>query len=263
MASATTIVAKVEKDRIILAADTRTGDWDFTRSGATNPQDDYCKITALGRVGFAVAGDVNYKKNDPADPVPDWSAADDARTSYQSHPDSIVQMADDWKNRAIQHFTTFYFASAQHRGLLTQLASASDQHVLLIAFFAGWDSKGQPTVIAEHIALSQGPFMISLNPIISVTGVLGERDLPYSTNAWTNKLSGDDPEMASAFAKEWREKSKKFPKSEIDWRRVEFLVQSTNAYDKTVGKDADVMEIKASGSVWLHRKGCAKQQKAP
>ena len=185
---ATSVVVKVEKDRIILAADTRREDWNFATSGPTNPQDDDCKITALGRFGIAVAGSVDYRKNDPADPVPDWSAAADARTSYQLHPNSIKEMADDWKKRAIQHFTTFYFASAQHRALVTQLASADvAHHLLLIAYFAGWDENGQPTVIAEHIGLSQEPFANSLNPIVCFTGVLGVRDLPYSTNAWTSQ----------------------------------------------------------------------------
>lgn len=205
-----------------------------------------------------MAGSVDYRKNDPADPVPDWSAAADARTSYQVHPNSIKEMADDWKKRAIQHFTTFYFASAQHRALVTQLASADvAHHLLLIAYFAGWDENGQPTVIAEHIGLSQEPFANSLNPIVCFTGVLGVRDLPYSTNAWTTKLSGDDPEMASAFTKKWSEKSKQFPKSEIDWRQVEFLIKSTNAYDKTVGKDVDVLESRVSRYSWLHRCACS------
>ena len=63
--------------------------------------------------------------------------------------------------------------------------------------------------------------------------------------------------MASAFAKKWSEKSKQFPKSEIDWRQVEFLIKSTNAYDKTVGRDADVLEIRASRYSWLHRCACS------
>jgi hypothetical protein len=112
------------------------------------------------------------------------------------------------------------------------------------------------TVIAEHIGLNQEPSMLNLNPIVSLTGFLGERDLPYSTNAWTNKLSGDDPKMASTFAKEWVEKSKKFPRSETDWRWVAFLIESTNAYDNTVGKDADVLEIKTSGTHWLRHRTC-------
>jgi hypothetical protein len=72
-AHATSIVAKLEKERIILAVDTRRSELD-----SLNPQykfyDDGCKIVAFGPSGAAMSGNLDYKRNDPSDPVPNWSA---------------------------------------------------------------------------------------------------------------------------------------------------------------------------------------------
>lgn len=90
--SATSLVAKVEKDRIILAADTREN----VNSMSGEPKDDFCKIVALGKVGFAATGVVTYSNAGPGDTLSDWSASGDAQSSYSSHPNKLSDMADDW-----------------------------------------------------------------------------------------------------------------------------------------------------------------------
>jgi hypothetical protein len=250
--SATTLVVKVEKDRIILAADTRK--MVKFQSANSDFQDGFCKIIDLGKVGFAATGHVEYNQTTPSDPVNNWSAYQDARSSYSSHPDDLLAMAEDWKARAIQFYTSFYFADMNR---VKGLGAAS--HVLLLGLFVGWDGTGRPAMIAETIDLS--PELLTLSPVVGNGVVVYERELPYATNSYTENMIDGDPALASATAKKWSTRAKKFPVSQRDWRWVEFLIQSTNAYDPAVGKDADVLEIRASGSKWLQHKACAIEQK--
>lgn len=252
-ASATTIVAKVEKDRIILAADTRKVV--ASVSGKGEPKDDFCKIVMMGKVGFAATGHVDYNRANAGDTLSDWSASGDAQSSYSSHPDDLVEMADDWGARAKQHYTTFYFSGLEPMRRVIEFAGDNNLNVLVTGLFAGWDNTGQPAVVRIDVRLDR----VGLSPIALTRSIVYERDLPYTTNQHTKDLIEDNPELVSATAKKWSEraKAKKFPKSDLDWRWVEFLVQSTSAYDEGVGKDADVLEIRASGSEWLHNSACA------
>jgi hypothetical protein len=243
-ASATSLVAKVEKDRIILAADTRRS---LKRGGQSSvPMDDFCKIVTLGKVGLAVTGTIDYHKENPND-LPDWNALNDFRTSYHLHPENLVAIANDWGERAKQHYTAFY---ARNSRRVRELAGADT--VLILGFFVGWDDKGRPALISERVNL----YETSLPPIVATGVPVYENELPYATNKFTDALIEGDPELVRATAKRWAMRAGQFPKSQRDWRWVAFLIQSTNAYDKEVGKDVGVLEIRISGSHWLHCAAC-------
>ena len=249
-ASATSMVAMVEKDRIILAADTRRRL--NTGGHSSDPQDDSCKIVTLGKIGLALTGNIDYKKASPND-LDDWNALGEFRTSYHLHPDNLVAIANDWGNRAQQHYVAFY---SRNRRRVKELAGANT--VLILGFLVGWDDKGRPALIAERVNLYE-----TSNPPIVATGVAAyERDLPYAENKFTDDLIEGDPELVRATAKKWTTRAPQFPESQRAWRWVAFLVQSTNAYDKEVGTDVDVLEIRASGSHWLHRAACRTQIKS-
>jgi hypothetical protein len=243
-ALATSIVAKVEKDRIILAADTRRS---LNINGHSSvPQDDFCKIVRLENVGLAVTGAIDYEKANPQD-IDDWNAFEDFRTSYHLHSNNLAAIAGDWGNRAKQHYTAFYLRNPSR---VRELAGANT--VLILGLFAGWDDKGRPTVIAERVNL----YETSLPPIVATGVPAHENDLPYALNKFTDALIEGDPELVRATARKWAVRAQQFPESQRDWRWVAFLIQSTNAYDKEVGKDVDVLEIKASGSHWVRRGAC-------
>jgi hypothetical protein len=248
---ATTVVAKLENQRIILAADTRGNALEKSSNPTTERafHDDVCKIVALGKFGFAATGYSDYKRVELGDMVNDWSALEDARASYSSHADSLLEMADDWGRRAMQHYKTFYFVAPDR---VKSLAGAGEANILVEGVFAGWDSKGQASLIFVIVALAQA----ALPPIIGTRYVLPRRDLPYTTNINTQKLVEGDSEHTRVIRKKWKKKSKTFPKSQRDWRWVEFLVESTSDDDKTVGKEADVLEVRQSGSTWLQNSGC-------
>lgn len=264
LAWATSVVAKVEKNRIILAADTRRK---ALSSGAANSRDfhdDYCKISALPKVGFAAAGYSDHtEKNDAGGVIWSWSASEDAQASYRLHLNNITEMADDWRTREVEIFSTLYVL---HENLVKELAGADGKTPLVIGHFVGWDSEGRPTLILESIVLYQGPFSLSnlaiappssvLAPIVGYRTVLLERDLPYSTNNYTESLIEGDPALSSPVAKKWSEGAKRLSESERDWRWVEFLIRRTADHDEAVGKCVAVLEIQPSGTTWLQPQVC-------
>lgn len=252
---ATSVVIKVGKDRIILAADTRRKAMSSSVSNSHDFHDDLCKVTPLGRIGFVAAGySEHYEKSPQGKADWSWSASEDAQTSYRLHPNDIAEMADDWRAREIEIFKTLY---SLHPSLVQELAHADYSTPLVIGHFAGWNNEGRPTLILEMITLNKGPFArpFVLNPIVAVPFVFHERGLPYSTNNYTEDLIEHD----AVTAKEWSVRSKTFPEAQRDWRWLEFLIQSTAPHDEETGKYVDVLEIQASDSCWLQRKACALQ----
>ncbi len=247
-AHSTTVVAKLESHRIVLAADTR-GETKLPAGQSANPDyhDDYCKIAVLGNVGFATTGTADYHKSDLRDSIADWSALEDARTSSALHKNNLVEMAEDWGSRALTHYQSFYSINPSRVQSLT-----NSNNILILGLFAGWD-KGLPILISVSIKIEPSV----LPHVVSDKTVLPQRDLPYATNAYTDQLIEGDPKQTVAIAEKWNQASKKFPKSELDWRWFEFLIQATSDQDQTVGKDADVLEIMPSGSHWLHTSGCS------
>ena len=89
----------------------------------------------------------------------DWTALEDAKISYSSHADNLLEMADDWGRRAIDHYNTFYLNAPAR---VKTLAGANDANILVQGVFAGWDGKGQPNLIFVRIVLNQ----TALPPIV-------------------------------------------------------------------------------------------------
>jgi hypothetical protein len=248
VAHSTTVVVKMENRRIILAADTRR-DTKTLGQAAPNYHDDYCKIVGLGNVGFAASGNSDYHRTQAGDSVPDWSAWDEAETSYASHKDSLVDMAESWGSSTITHYQIFYSVNPSR---VKELAAVNPENVLIEGLFAGWDTKGLPILVTVVIKLGS----LAISPVVGTKYVLPQRDLPYTSNQHTKDLIEEDATKMKAVAKKWKKTSKHFRKSEQDWRWVEFVVQSTSDYDETVGKKVDVLEILPFSSHWLHKSSC-------
>jgi hypothetical protein len=248
VAESTTIVIKIESQRIILAADTRRETKSPGQTTNHEYHDDTCKVLAFGNVGFTVTGNADYHRLSINDVVPDWSAWDDANT-FSSYKDDLLGMARSWGRSALNHYRIFY---ASDPGRVASLAARNGAGILLQGLFIGWDTKGLPNFIAVTITLKQSGFP----PIDGTWDAYAQRDLPYTTNDYTKQLIETDPKLIKASAKQWEKKSKGFPKPDRDWRWIEFLIQSTSEHDDGVGKDADVLEVLPSGSNWLHKSSC-------
>jgi hypothetical protein len=181
--SATSIVATLGADRIILAADSRA---DFlvpdSTPGTHHYHDDSCKIIPIGPFAAGVTGNRDYHRNQFTDPMPDWDALRDARSSYELHGSNLAEVAADWAQRAIQHYKLFYsFAPLR----VKNLASVNSQNVVVDAFIVGWQADA-PVIYWEKVIVDEN----GLKPITGSEQILPYRALPYSTNGITQQLIG-------------------------------------------------------------------------
>jgi hypothetical protein len=154
-AHATSVVATLGLNRIILAADTREH---VLESGLSQDSHRYrdvrCKLAPPGRTAVAVAGNVKYIRNDPNDSVPDWDALEDAKAAYAVHELDLHEMAADWAHRSELQYARFY-AVAPLR--VTQLASVNAEHVLVDAVVVGWQGLTSPsfcTTASERVYIT-------------------------------------------------------------------------------------------------------------
>ena len=250
----TTLVVRLEKDRIILASDTRLGS---LHPGPLIPQqmhhDDGCKELALGSVGFAASGMLDYKKNVPTDLVQDWSAFSDAIESHRKYGDDLRLMAKDWERQSILHYELFYRFDPER---VKQLASVNSDNVLEVAFFAGWD-KRDPVLIMVSVYIDvNAPEVFRARE-----QVLPARDLPYTSSALTQELIEGNTPRTLAVATAWKALSATLPRDEVDWRQTEFYIKSTADYDTSVSQIANIISIPVGGqATWLRNKTCSPLQ---
>lgn len=244
-AQATSIVFKVQDQRVVIAADTLADKLDVSSSAL---HEDQCKIAPLGRAAFAVAGYSDYKRIDSSDQISDWDAISDAKAAQAAHGQDIQEAADDWAARAVQHYTTFFFSAPLR---VRALANINPQHVLVIGAFVGWGGDKAARLIFEYVYLDDKA------PIQSRRLILPSRDLPYTTNAITQELIEGHSERTEAVATRWKTKLRKLPKAERVWRWLEFIITATSQWDKTVAGRVDVLEVDRDGHVhWLQNFTC-------
>jgi hypothetical protein len=246
--SATSVVAKLEKHRIILAADTRQDRLDaFSRHAF---HDDGCKILPLGTSAVGVSGNMDYKRNDPADGVPDWDALSDASVAYSAHGRDLHALADDWARRGAIHYNTFYIFAPNR---VRELARMNSERVLLDAFFVGWEGPNAPIIIWEKVYLDE-----KLLPVVRTSSQkLSYRKLPYTTNFTTQQLIEGDSSRTKTITPKWKTESLKIASGERDWRSVEFLIKATGEYEESVGQKVDVLEVPLGGqAAWIQNLTC-------
>lgn len=243
-AGATSVVVHVADKHITIAAD------DLATRAYTASPGPYatCKIVPLGKVAFAVAGNIDYRKDSAHDSLPDWDARADAKEAFVQHAD-LRAMATQWARRAALHYSAFLAAQPDR---VRQLAAVNRQHVLVLGTFAGWDGQKDATVIFEWIYLD-----LSGHAIQSRSFVLPSRALPYTTNATTQDLiEGNSVRSGDVWAN-WQLASENFPVPQRNWRWLEFLIQTTSDYDPTVGREVNVLDLTPDGRAsWLQNYSC-------
>ena len=246
-AGATSIVVKLDADQILIAADAH-GIKMGPHSRATNETE--CKIVRFQDAGFAVTGIADYVPSQSKDPVKSWDAYSDAREAYQEQGRDLFAAADDWANRATLHYASFYHANAARvRGL----AQANDQNVLLVGMFAGFRGD-KAWLVVETISLDD---YASSASIFHRQLVFSARELPYSSNRTTEDLIEGRSQRAKAVQAAWVKMSGSIPVSMQRFRRLEFLIQATAEFDKTVGTRVNVLEIRPhSDSHWRQNFTC-------
>jgi hypothetical protein len=246
VASATSVVVHVERRHITIAADDLA-----TRMYAPKPGPyAACKIIPLGKAAFAVAGNIDYRKNDATDRVADWDARADAREAFVHHVSDLRATAEEWAARAENHYLSFLAAQPAR---VRELASSNPQHLLVLGTFAGWDRANSAVVIFEWIYLD-----LSSTPAVKAKAfVLPSRSLPYTTNATTQDLIEGNSLRSTEFFAHWQLASGSFPSPERNWRWLEFLIQSTSDYDHTVGREVNVLDLTPNDNAnWLQNYSC-------
>jgi hypothetical protein len=245
-ASATSVVVHVEDKHITIAAD------DLATRMYTPKPGPYaaCKIIPLGKAAFAVAGNIDYRKNDPNDGVAEWDARADAREAFVHHLADLHATAEQWATRAALHYSLFLSVQP---GRVRELASGNPQHVLVLGTFAGWDTQKDAIVIFKWIYLD-----LTSAPAVKIRSfVLPSRALPYTTNATTQDLIEGNSLRSTQFSMHWQLASVSFPSPERDWRWLEFLIQSTSDYDHTVGREVNVLDLTPNENAnWLQNYSC-------
>lgn len=247
---ATSIVAKLEKDQVFLAVDTRL-DRLQGKEGLTHSfHDDGCKMIALGTAAVAVGGFADYKRGDPSDGVDDWSALSDAAETYVLHENDLKGMAREWAERAKSHFSQFYrFAPERVR----KMAGTNPEGILVHAFIVGWSNQNEPLLIWEKIYFDEH----STPRVRKLGQLLASRELPYTTHAISQELIETDSERAREVRNTWQSRSQKVPDADRGWRWLDFVVESTSIYDETVGPRVNVLRIPLGGRAeWLQNLTC-------
>lgn len=245
-AFATSVIVHVDDKHITIAADdlaTRM----FSRNSGPYAA---CKIVPLGQGAFAVAGNIDYRRNNAGDTLEDWDARADARTAFLHHLGDLRATAAEWAGRAASHYSLFL--SAQPRRV-RELAAANGQHVLVLGTFAGWDRRNEAVVMFKWVYLD-----LSTTPAIKIRSfILPSRSLPYTTNATTQDLIEGNSLRSTQVLTDWQLASENFPSPERGWRWLEYLIQSTSDYDHTVGREVNVLDLTPhENAYWLQNYSC-------
>jgi hypothetical protein len=242
LAHATSVVAKVSEEKVVIAADTLGIDTEGTR------HEDQCKIVPLGKYVFAAASIASFWTTLPKS---SWDSKVEAEAAYRSHETDIEAAASDWLERAERYFSNL--RGADRMRARSMVASAPD-HALTVGVFVGWNAKGKAEFVLEAIRYKE-PNLEQIEHIIEFGR---SRDLPYTSNVITQELIEGHTNRTSEARKEWAMKSKTFPKEELGWRWLEFLIQKTGAF-ADVGQKVDIMQLTREGhSEWLQRCACTK-----
>jgi hypothetical protein len=248
---ATTLVVKLEDDRIILAADTREQRFNPGPSAMIqSPGDDSsCKVRVMGQIGFAVTGFVDYVTTDNSDPLHGWSAYADAASAFVKGAGNIRLVASEWAQETASHFNALYKTSPDQ---VKQLAGTNPDNLLQIAFFAGWENR-TPVLLLEIVFFDpKSPQPIGVREIDHGVGRLA-----FSSNAVTQELIDGTSDRAEKAADEWDTMSETIPTSDLAWRHVEFYVKKTANYDSRVSPIVDVLSIPVGKPPeWVQRAGC-------
>lgn len=242
---ATSVVVHVAENHITIAAD------DLATRMYTPNRGPYaaCKIVPLGRSAFAVAGNIDYRRSSPNDTLADWDARADAREAFVHHAGDLHAVAEEWASRAAVHYSSFLEAQA---GRVRELAAANRQHVLVLGTFAGWDEHKEAILIFEWIYLNEVAGVIETRDF-----VLPSRTLPYTTNAMTQELIEGNSSRSTRVFVNWQLASENFPSPERGWRWLEFLIQTTSDYDRTVGREVNVLDLTPNENAnWLQNHSC-------
>ena len=240
-AHATSVVVKLNEQKILIAADTLGID------SAGVVHEDQCKIVAFGKAAFAAASISSFSTTLPS--IPAWDSKVAARSAYAASNGDVEAAANDWQARAEGYFGSL---SALDRQRARSLVSSDPEHVLAVGVLVGWDSHGVAELIFQLVRFEEP----GLRQVQNRRYTHRPRDLPYTTSVITQELIEKNSARGEAVRAEWRLQSKNIPVSDRDWRSLEFFIVRTSKWDN-VSKGVNVLELGQDGhSRWLQNLTC-------
>lgn len=243
-AHATSIVALIQPNRILLAADSRSMTEDFT----VPKKDDTCKIVPFANAAFADSGISSTLHKD--DESVAWSASSVAKDVYAEHRDNILDASMEWTQRSVS-FWTPYFSHQIKDGEKLLKSNGPD---VSTSVFAGF-FQGRPRVIIGrvHVNLKEGPPR-KPDPVVNI---LTPQADPLTSNPVTQELVNGKTDRAKAAQAEWDRTAKLIKPADLDFRRLEFLIQKAARYDPHVDRTVNVLEISLDKAPrWLQNLTC-------
>lgn len=109
-AHATSIVAKLDEEKIVIAADTLGIDATGIR------HEDQCKFVLLGNYDFAAASISGFSSTWPNGPA--WDTKIEAQAAYRGHEKDMEAAARNWLERAERYFSNLSVADRLRAGSL-------------------------------------------------------------------------------------------------------------------------------------------------
>lgn len=251
----TIAVVKYEKQRLIMAADSRHN---FRDGAGSYNSDTACKIAALGEhAAFVSSGFVGYDNAGPQDQIATWRAIDDARSYFAQ----IVEKRGKWKDEYLEELAMSIGSSLVTR--VTELARyapitvhrAAVGNLLTTALLATSRGKNITVVVVqvgvdEHQRVQLIPPR-RITPEVCPPCALGRGEV-------VTELLGLNTERARVEMGRLQRELAEIPDAEREIRRITRLVELSIAWlpdDAGVGGPVDVLELRAGKQVrWIQRK---------
>jgi len=247
----TTVIIKFDKDRILIAADTRR--ILVPNVGKQIMRDDKCKILVLDRTVMAMSGIPSYHSANLLSRAPGpWDAFSDARKAFGPAGIGLGDGASHWSYLLAHHFEDL---NAYDPEWVSAQAATTSIHALAEAFFTRWEN-GSPALETRGIFLHS--FSIMQPPTIARSkGQPPMKDGNASLNGITQELIDATTDRAKEAARRWLDESKKYPETEKPWRYLEFLIRETSKIDPRVSPQSDIIAIPREGEpYWIKRAAC-------
>jgi hypothetical protein len=244
---ATSIVVWITNDRVLFAADSRTG-----INGKTGEQidDRSCKIRVMNDGAYALNGlpDLHHLDDDSVA----WDGSALGKEMYLKHKGNLFDAANDWANQSVEYWTPFFSHQIADGEEILRKYGTDVVDFDVAGFLRNPD---HPVVVIGSVTIdrSVGPPRIPK----ALVDILGPRAEPYSSNPVTEEFIEAKTKRAKDALNIWLPKLKSIKESERNMRTLEYLIQQTAKHDPNVNGIVNVLEITANKRPrWLQNRTC-------
>jgi hypothetical protein len=247
--SATSIVAKIEAGRIILAADSRASGGEGRGAGSN---DTTCKILPFSDgAAFAMSGvpGLSYKDGDPKPKLDSFS---DGKDAYVEKAGNLLEASSEWGRRSVRVWGPYFSHQVQES---KELLRTNGPDVATSVFAGFFRSPDRPRVVIGSVRVDLKK--LPLGQPRFVQQILLPQAEPISSNPYTNELIAGQTPRAREANSEWLQQARSIKPVDRDRKYLEFLIQTTAKYDPHVDTIVNVLEIRLNKKPhWLQNPTC-------